>query len=420
MTDLEAAVLRKNAWRFLPVLTIAYIVNYLDRTSLSIAALTMNHDLGLTATQFGYAAGMFFVGYCLFEIPSNLALYRFGARRWFARIMITWGLASAATALVVGPLSFYLVRFILGVAEAGFFPGVAFFLATWFPKEYRARILALFLIGIPASSLIGNPLAGLTLELHGFLGLQGWQWLFILLSAPAVVLGFVLYGVLANTPDDAHWLTPEERATLKNMLAAEQREKQQTRLLPALKDIRVLILAATQFGLIVGSYGIGIWLPQIIKTKALTNLQVSMLVAIPYLFATIGPIFWAAYADKHNSKISNVALGALLAVAGLALSMASHSLVVSLTGITLALVGINAARAIFWSIPTRFLTGVAAAGGLAFINSIGTAGGFVGPAMIGVLKDATGSFSAGLLGMTGFLILSAVLAMSLRIFVKGE
>jgi MFS transporter, ACS family, tartrate transporter len=290
VSDIEKAVLHKVAWRFLPLLIIAYLVNYLDRTSLSVAALTMNRDLGLTATQFGYAAGMFFVGYCLFEIPSNLALYRYGARMWLTRIIVTWGLVSAATALVAGPNSFYVVRFLLGTAEAGFFPGVAYFLSCWFPKEYRARILAWFLLAIPASSLVGTPIAGLLLDFNGHAGLAGWKWMFILISIPAVLLGCIFPFILANTPNDAKWLSADERATLKAMLANEVREGHKTALGAALRDPRVLILAATQFGLIVGSYGIGIWLPQIVKTHALTNLQASLVAAFPYLFATFGPI----------------------------------------------------------------------------------------------------------------------------------
>jgi MFS family permease len=295
---------------------------------------------------------------------------------------------------------------------------VAYFLSSWFPKVYRGRILAWFLLGIPASSLIGSPVAGLLLELNGVAGLAGWKWMFILISAPAVVLGCFFPFVLSDTPDDAKWLSADERATLKSMLASEVRERHTTHFGAALRDPRVLILAATQFGLIVGSYGIGIWLPQIIKTRALSNLQVSMLAAIPYIFATFGPIVWAAYSDRKDNNINNVVAGCALAAFGLLLSMKATSLPLALFGITLALLGINAARAIFWAIPTRFLSGSAAAGGLAFINSVGTAGGFVGPSMIGLLKDATGSFSAGLIGMAAFLVLSAVLAGSLRIFIR--
>jgi len=415
---MEKAVLRKVAWRFLPLLIVAYIINYLDRTSLGIAALTMNRDLSLTATEFGYAAGIFFVGYCLFEVPSNMALYRYGARMWLTRIMVSWGVISALTAVVSGPASFYLVRFLLGAAEAGFFPGVAYFLSSWFPNTYRARILAWFLLAIPASSLIGTPIAGWLLDLNGYAGMAGWKWMFVLVSVPAVLLGCLFPFVLDNTPDDARWLTEEQRQVLKTMLANETREQHKTQLGPALRDSRVLILAAAQFGLIVGSYGIGVWLPQIVKQHLRDNHLVTLISAVPYIFATFVPIVWAAWSDRKGSKIGSVVAGSALAAIGLLISLESDSFVTSMVGITLSLVGINAARAIFWAIPPRFLTGAAAAGGFAFINSVGTIGGFVGPSMIGVLKDWSGSFNAGLIGMAGFLVLSALLAGSLRIFVR--
>jgi cyanate permease len=242
--------------------------------------------------------------------------------------------------------------------------------------------------------------------------------MFILVSVPAVLLGCIFPFVLADTPDDAKWLSNDERAALKSMLANEVRAGHKTQFGAALRDPRVLILAATQFGLIVGSYGIGVWLPQIVKTHPLSNRQVSFVAAIPYLFATFGPIVWAAYSDKKDNKIGSLVAGSVLATFGLLLSLESTSLFVSMLGITLALLGINAARAIFWAIPARFLTGAAAAGGFAFINSVGTVGGFVGPSMIGVLKDASGSFSAGLIGMAAFLALSALLAASLRLFIR--
>src|SRR5471030_2063028 len=263
-TLLESAI-RKAALRFVPLLTIAYLFNYLDRTSLGFAALTMNQQLGLTAAQFGLAAGILFRSYSTFEIPSNLLLYRIGARRWLARIMITWGLLSAATAFVVGPNSFYGLRLLLGIAEAGFFPGVTFFLAAWFPAQFRTRMLAWFLIGIPASSLVGGPVCGMLLQMNGIWGLAGWQWLFILVSLPCIPLGVLTLRLLADRPATATWLTPEERDVLQNTLDSEVRERPHTSLLGALKDTRVLILAAIQFGFTLGSYGIGIWLPLILK-----------------------------------------------------------------------------------------------------------------------------------------------------------
>ena len=415
MSDIEETVLRKIAWRFLPLLVVAYIVNYLDRTSISVAALTMNHDLGFTGTQFGFAAGVFFVGYCLFGVPSNLALYKYGSRIWLTCIMVTWGLASAATAFVAGPKSFYAVRFFLGVAEAGFFPGVIYFLSCWFPNAQRARILAWFMLGIPVSSLIGSPIAGLLLGMNGIAGLAGWKWMFILVSVPAVLVGCILAIVIVDTPEKAQWLSGEERSVLGGMLKNEESEKRKTSFKATLLDPRVFILSAIQFGFLTGSYGIGLWLPQIFKRQTLSNFHVSIISAVPYLFAMLGQIIWAAYSDKKDNKVGNVVISSLLGAFGLILSVQGHSLGIEVLGITLALIGINAARAIFWAIPPRFLRGAAAAGGFALINTMGTIGGFVGPYMVGFLKDTYGSFSAGLWGMAVILILAAVMAASLKL-----
>lgn len=420
MDALQKAVLRKAAYRLVPILTLAYILNFLDRTNISFAALTMNKQIGLSATQFGYGAGIFFIGYCAFEIPSNLALYRFGARRWIARIMITWGIASAATALVVGPDSFYTARFVLGVAEAGFFPGVTFYLSTWFPAQYRARMLAWFLVAIPASSVLGAPISGGLMELDGLLGLAGWQWLFIALGLPSVLVGVAILHVLADRPRDAAWLAPAERDSLVKMLEAEPRDRAKSAVLPAIKDTRVLILALIQFGFTLGSYGLGIWLPQIIKGYGLANLTVAFVSAIPYLFASLGMILWAWGVDRSGKKIANLTIACLLGAAGMAIFAATGSLIVSLIGATVALVGVTSARAIFWTIPTRFLTGSGAAGGLAFINSIGLIGGFVGPSMMGWLKDATGSFLVGSLAMAGILVVATLLSASLKLVIKQE
>jgi ACS family tartrate transporter-like MFS transporter len=420
MDPQQEQILKKNAWRLLPLLTVAYIINYLDRTNVSVAALTMNKDLGLTATQYGRGAGIFFLAYCLFELPSNLALYRFGARLWIARIMITWGLVSVAMAFVGGVWSFYITRFLLGVAEAGFFPGVAFYLSMWFPAQYRARILAGFLVGIPFSTVIGAPLSGLLLELDGVWGLAGWKWLFIAEGLPAVIFGFVVAHVLADRPETAPWLSPQERSTLTAMLAAEPRERVRTGIWATISDPRVLICAAVQFGFTLGSYGVLFWLPQIIKASGLPNLTVSLLTAIPYVFATAAMIWWALVVDKSGKKISNLAIACGLGAAGLVISVLSGSLYVGLLGLTIALIGITSARAIFWTIPPRFMTGVGAASGLAFINSIGVMGGYFGPELMGTLKDLTGGYLAGLLAMAGILGASTVLAASLKLLIKME
>jgi MFS family permease len=411
---------RKAALRFVPLLTIAYLFNYLDRTSLGFAALTMNKQLGLSASQFGLAAGILFLGYCLFEVPSNLLLYRFGARRWLARIMISWGIVSAATIFVVGPNSFYALRLLLGIAEAGFFPGVTFFLAAWFPAQYRTRMLAWFLIGIPLSSLIGSPVCGMLLQMDGIWGFAGWQWLFLGVSLPCIPLGLLTLWLLADRPETATWLSSDERDVLRDVLSSEVRERPPSSLLAALMDTRVLILAAIQFGFTLGSYGIGIWLPLMLREYHLSTLAIGWTAAIPYLFASAGMILWARYVDRKGRRIINLAITCFLGGAGLVAPILSGSLAVALMGFSVALVGVTAARAIFWTIPTRFLTGVAAAGGLAFINSIGTVGGFVGPSMMGWLKEFSGSYVVGLTAVAAIMIAATVASISLKLVVSKE
>jgi ACS family tartrate transporter-like MFS transporter len=413
-------VLGKVAWRFLPLLTIAYVFNYLDRTSVGFAALTMNRDLGLTPYEFGWGAGLLFATYSIFEIPSNLILYRVGARRWIARIMITWGLIAAANAFVVGPTSFYIVRLLLGAAEAGFFPGITFFLASWFPKHYRARVLAWFLVAIPISSVIGGPISGLLLQMDGLLDLAGWQWMFIVEGLPASIVGIIILFVLSDHPADAGWLSVEERAAIATMLSGEQRDRERHSLISAVADIRVLILTTIQFAYTLGSYGIGIWLPQILKTHGLSNLAVGFVSAVPYLFASAAMLIWAAYVDRAGGKILHLTLGFLMGTIGLIVSVGWTDLVPGLIGLTIALVGVTSARAIFWTVPTAFLSGRGAAGGLAFISTIGSLGGFAGPFLVGWIKDATGSFVLGLIAMAAILAATTGLSATLRLVIRQE
>jgi MFS family permease len=412
--------LSKAAWRLLPILTIAYVLNYLDRTSVGFAALTMNRDIGLTAYQFGWGAGLLFASYSIFEIPSNLVLLRVGARRWIARIMITWGVVAAANAFVVGPTSFYIVRLLLGAAEAGFFPGITFFLAAWFPAQYRARVLAWFLVAIPVSSVLGGPISGLLLELDGLAGLAGWQWMFIVEGLPASIIGLFILKVLSDRPEEAEWLSVEERAAMTAMLAEEQRDRARHSLWSALKDVRVLLLTGIQFGYTLGSYGIGIWLPQILKTHGLSNLVVGFVSAVPYVVASVAMLVWAAYVDRRGHKILNLTLGFLLATVGLVLSVGWTDLAPALIGLTVALVGVTSARAIFWTVPTSFLTGRGAAGGLAFITTFGSLGGFFGPFLVGWIKNSTGSFIMGLLAMAAILAVTTALSGALRLLVRQE
>jgi MFS family permease len=405
----------------MPVLIVSYILNYLDRTNISFAALTMNDALGLTPEQFGFGAGVFFAGYCFLELPSNMVLYRVGARVWISRIMISWGLASAAMSLASGPVSFYVLRFLLGATEAGFFPGIAFYLSTWFPSEYRTRIIAWFMVAIPVSSVIGGPVSGLLLAMDGIWGLAGWQWLFLVEGLPVVLVGIAILWLLPDRPDEASWLTEEDRRVVRERLLSERKPKEVKHLGPALADARVWILAGVQFGFLVGSYGIGIFLPQMLKAGELSDLEVGFLTSACYACATVGMILWARHVDRKGNKIVNLALACVLSAAGFLGALASSEhFWLSVFWVTIAVVGVNGARAIFWTIPPRFLSGVAAAGGLAFINSIGTTGGFVGPNVMGWLTEHTGSYSAGLLAMSGFLLLAAGLAWSLKLLVRGQ
>jgi MFS family permease len=415
----ERQVFAKIGWRLMPVLTTAYVLNYLDRTNVGFAALTMNQAIGLTATQFGLGSGLFFfLGYCFLEVPSNVALYRFGARRWLSRIMISWGLASAAMSLAVGPTSFYGLRLLLGAAEAGFFPGVAFYLATWFPAEYRTRIIAWFMVAIPISSVIGGPVSGYLLGLDGQFGIAGWQWLFLVEGVPAAIVGIVLLLTLPDRPEDAAWLTDDERRVVRERLEAERRPKEVKNMWVAFRDPRVLILAGVQFGFLVGSYGIGLFLPQILDTGQLTDLEIGFVTSAAYAVASVTMIVWAGRVDRHGNKVGNLALACALSAVGFVGSIlfAGTSFWMSVLWMTVAVSGVNAARALFWTIPSRFLSGLAAAGGLAFINSIGTMGGFVGPTIVGFLRDHTGSFAVGQLTLGGFLLGASLLAWSLKRF----
>jgi MFS family permease len=414
----EREVFAKIGRRLMPVLTTAYVLNYLDRTNVGFAALTMNEAIGLTATQFGLGSGLFFfLGYCFLEVPSNVALYRFGARRWLSRIMISWGVVSAAMALAVGPTSFYGLRLILGAAEAGFFPGVAFYLATWFPGEYRTRIIAWFMVAIPISSVIGGPVSGYLLGLDGALGIAGWQWLFLVEGLPAAIVGLVLLMTLPDRPEDAKWLTDDERRIVRERLEAERRPKEVKNIWLAFRDPRVLILAGVQFGFLVGSYGIGLFLPQILDTGRLTDLEIGFVTSACYAVASVTMILWAGRVDRKGNKVGNLAVACALSAVGFVGSIFfSPSFWLSVLWITVAVSGVNAARALFWTIPPRFLSGLAAAGGLAFINSIGTMGGFVGPTIVGYLRDHTGEFAVGQIVLGGFLLAASLLALSLKRF----
>ncbi|WAL84033.1 MFS transporter [Pandoraea sp. XJJ-1] len=414
----EQSACRKAAWRLIPLLAFAYFINYLDRTNVGFAALTMNRDLGLSASAFGLAAGIFYVGYCLFEVPSNLALYRYGARRWLARIMITWGLFAAATSFAVGPTSYAFIRLMAGIGEAGFFPGVIFYLTLWFPSQFRTRMMAIFLAAIPLSSVFSGPLSVSMLQLDGVLGLHGWQWLFVLQGLPACVLGVVCLFALPDGPAHAKWLTDDEQRALQDALERERSTTHERDFRKSLKDSRVWLLAAILFSYIIGILGIGVWMPTILKTHHLTDMQVGLATAVPYIVGSLAMLAWARVLARKRRYVKHLVLTCAVAAIGFFASVASSSLLPAMFGLTVAIVGLSSVRTCFYSIPATFLDKQAAAGGVAFINAVGSLGGLVGPAMVGWLKDVTGSFNAGLMGMGGMLVLATLLSAYLKAQVK--
>jgi MFS transporter, ACS family, tartrate transporter len=415
-SEIETRVLRKIALRIVPFIMLLYFVAFIDRVNIGFAALTMNKDLSLSPAVFGFGAGIFFWGYFLFEVPSNIILHKIGARIWIARVMISWGLVSAAMAFVQGPTSFYALRFLLGAAEAGFFPGIILYLSYWFPARQRAAVTALFMAAAPLSTVLGSPVSGALLELDGLLGFKGWQWLFLLEALPALLLGFVVLVYMTDRPELAKWLDGEERNWLVNTMNAENASKAPTAshsIWRGLADPRVLALSLVYFGTSAGLYTLGVWAPQIIRQFGLSSLQVGFLNAVPPTIAVVAMIMWARHSDRTGERTWHVVLACLLAAAGLALAGPAAGVAAVLAALTLVNIGISASKPPLWSMPTTFLSGSAAAAGIATINSIGNLGGFVGPAMIGWIKDRTGSFAGGLYFVGLLLLLSAVLTLLL-------
>jgi ACS family tartrate transporter-like MFS transporter len=411
-TELETRVLRKVTLRIVPFIMLLYFVAFIDRVNIGFAALTMNKDIGLSPSVFGFGAGIFFWGYFLFEVPSNLALDKFGARLWIARVMISWGIVSSAMAFVQGPISFYSLRFLLGVAEAGFFPGIILYLSYWFPARQRAAVTALFMAAAPLSTVLGSPVSGALLEMDGLLGFKGWQWLFLLEAAPAVLLGFVVLGYMTDRPEQARWLADDERNWLVRTMNAENASKAATSshsIWRGLADLRVLALSLVYFGTSAGLYTLGVWAPQIIKQFGLSSLEVGFLNAVPPTVAIIAMILWARHSDRTGERTWHVVIPCLLAALGLALAAPATGVTSVVAALTLVNIGISSCKPPLWSVPTAFLSGSAAATGIATINSIGNLGGFAGPAVIGWIKDWTGSFAGGLYFVGGLLLMSAVL-----------
>jgi ACS family tartrate transporter-like MFS transporter len=378
----------------------------------------MNEDLQFSPAVYGLGAGLFFIGYALFEVPSNLVLARVGARLWIARIMVTWGLLSAGMMFVHSATSFYALRFLLGVAEAGFFPGIIYYLSTWYPARQRARAVSWFMVAIPLTIVIGGPLAGYLLEMDGLGGLRGWQWLFLIEGLPAVILGVVVLFYLTDRPEQAQWLEPAERNWLSDAIAAEQvraRERHGVGLGRALLHPMVWALGFVAFAFQCGSYGLTLWIPQIIKGFAgFTDFEVGMMSAIPYFAAALGMVAIGAHSDRTGERINHVAGSLLVGAVGFTASAYLTSPIPGLIALTVAAVGDLGGRGPFWALPGRFLAGTASAGGIALINTVGALGGFVGPSLVGFVKNATGSFKGGLLLLASLLFTSAIVTLLLR------
>ena len=411
-------VFAKVARRLIPFMVALYTVAFLDRVNIGFAALTMNQDLNFTPEVFGWGAGIFFFGYFLFEVPSNVILIRVGARRWICRIMATWGVISAANAFVQDPMSFYVLRFLLGLAEAGFAPGMIFYLSLWFPSAVRARYAASYFIAIPMTNVIGGPVSSLLLELDGVVGLHGWQWLFLVEAVPALLLAVAVFVFLPDGPEDAKWLSANERATISATLAGERTDEHEhvRGLWPALADVRVALLCAIYFFIVVGLYGITFWLPQLLQSMGYPNNATGLLVALPYAAAGISMIAWGRHSDVTGERVWHVALACLLSMFAFALIAGIGSQAVVLVSMTLVAIGVCSTLAPFWAIPPTFLAGTAAAGGIALINAVGNLGGVAGPYAVGWALQTTGSYAGGMMILAGSMAVAALLVLAMGRF----
>jgi MFS transporter, ACS family, tartrate transporter len=408
----EARTIRKVALRIVPFLMICYFVSFVDRVNLGFAALDMVRDLRLSPTVFGFGGGIFFLSYFLCEVPSNLLLARIGARRWIARIMITWGIFAGAMSLVTGPTSLYLIRFLLGAAEAGFFPGVILYITYWFPAEYRARIIGWFTVAIPVSSFIGSPISAMLLvATDGWMGLRGWQWMFILEALPAVVLGFICLVVLSDGPSDARWLRPDERMWLLARLDADRRRQRpvgQMSLWRVLWHRDVLLLAVVLAGSTAVSSGLQLWQPQIIQSYDLNNMQTGLLNSIPFALASVIMVWVGQRSDRTGERIWHAAVPLMLTAVSLASALVFDSLFSIVVILSLAVIGIYAGKGPVWAVSTEWLSAGTAAAGLAQINALSNLAGFGTTYAMGFIKDATGSFALALLPLVGLSATAAV------------
>ena len=410
--EIERRTMRKVYLRLLPFCFALYLICYLDRTNIGFAALTMNKDLGFTSYVYGLGAGAFFWGYFLLEVPSNLILEKVGARRWISRIMVTWGIVSGCFAFVDGPVSFFSLRFLLGLAEAGFFPGMILYFTYWFPPFHRARVIAGFMAAIPVAIGLGAPVSTALLELNGMWGLAGWKWLFLFEAAPAVILGFCTWFYLTDRPEAASWLAEDERAWLTGVMAEERRRvhaEPKVSVLRTFFDLRVLALGAIHFAQAGVSVGMAVFVALMVKRLGLSNMATGWMTSIPFIFGTLGILIWGAYSDRINERKWNLVASLSCMACGMAMAAFFEGTYLSIAGLSLGMIGLYASNAHLFPIPSMFLTGAAAASGIAWINSLGILAGGVTSPVIGYIKDATGSYQGGLyflaaLGVMGALV----------------
>jgi MFS transporter, ACS family, tartrate transporter len=417
VSELERQTMRRVARRLLPLLMACYFIAYLDRVNVGFASLTMNKALGFSSAVYGFGGGIFFLGYFIFEVPSNVLLSKVGARVWIARILVTWGIISGLTAAITGPWSFYSIRFLLGIAEAGFFPGIILYLTWWFPSYYRSRIIGVFMAAIPVSNILGSIVSGFLLDLDGWMGVAGWQWLFILEAAPAIVLGVAFWLYMTDWPSQAHWLTDEQRGWLITRLEAEQTQREAIHkfsLAQALTNKRVLLLSLVYFGGTFSGYGIVLFQPQIVHRLAAGFGMTGLINAIPYVFAACAMVVWGRHSDRTGERPRHVAIAYSVSAAGLVLTSMMADPFLTMTMLVIAAMGQSSTGPTFWSLPTAMLSGTAAAGGIALINALGNLGGFFGPYAFGIIKDATGgSFMYGLMVLALGPIMSASVVLAL-------
>ncbi|HCA5312040.1 TPA: MFS transporter [Acinetobacter baumannii] len=421
--DFEKDVIRTVTFKLIPALVILYLVAYIDRAAVGFAHLHMGADVGIGDAAYGLGAGLFFIGYFLFEVPSNLLLDKFGARKWFTRILLTWGLITMAMALIQGPKSFYLLRFLLGIAEAGFFPGVIFYLTLWFPAKYRARVFATFYLGLPIAQIIGAPISVGLMQWGNTIGYEGWRLMYVLEGIPSIILGLICLKYLTNNPKEAQWLTAEQRQWLMNTLEREEREKQQSAdaaltkgelIKQVFKNPLVWIMAIVYFGITSGSNAMFFFLPSVLESfrntfgMQISLIQNGLLTAIPYAFAAVGMVLWSRRSDRKQERYKHGACAALMAAFAIAIALIVNQPWAIIVGFILLAIGVFSAINIFWTIPGQTLTGVGAAAGIGLINSVGNLSGFTGPYLTGYLYTTTGTYTVAFLAIAGFVAMGGL------------